>query len=38
MNKTELVDAVHDQAGGVDKKDVAAVIDALIEVVQGAVA
>ena len=38
MNKSELVDAVHSAAGGVDKKDVANVVDSLIEVVQGAVA
>ena len=38
MNKTELVDSVHDKAGGVDKKDVAAVVDAFIDVVQDAVA
>jgi DNA-binding protein HU-beta len=38
VNKTELVDAVHDKADGVDKKDVAAVLDALIDVVQDAVA
>ena len=38
MNKSELVDAVHSAAGGVDKKDVAAVVDSLIEVVQSAVA
>lgn len=38
MNKTELVDAIHSAAGGVDKKDVAEVVDAFINVVQGAVA
>jgi DNA-binding protein HU-beta len=38
VNKSELVDAVHSAAGGVDKKDVASVVDSLIEVVQGAVA
>lgn len=38
MNKSELVDAVHSAAGGVDKKDVASVVDSLIEVVQSAVA
>lgn len=37
MNKSELVDAVHSAAGGVDKKDVSTVVDKLIEVVQGAV-
>jgi DNA-binding protein HU-beta len=38
VNKTELVDAVHAEAGGVDKKDVADVVDAFISVIQGAVA
>jgi DNA-binding protein HU-beta len=37
VNKSELVDAVHSAAGGVDKKDAASVVDKLIEVVQGAV-
>jgi DNA-binding protein HU-beta len=37
VNKSELVDAVHSAAGGVDKKDVAHVVDSLIEVVQSAV-
>ena len=37
MNKSELVDAVHSAASGVDKKDVAAVVDSLIDVVQSAV-
>ena len=37
MNKSALIDAVHSAAGGVDKKDVATVVDKLIEVVQGAV-
>jgi DNA-binding protein HU-beta len=38
VNKTELVDAVHAQASGVDKKDVAEVIDKFIDVIQDAVA
>jgi DNA-binding protein HU-beta len=37
VNKTELVDAIHSAAGGVDKKDVAEVVDAFIRVVQDAV-
>jgi DNA-binding protein HU-beta len=37
VNKTELVDAIHSAAGGVDKKDVAEVVDAFIKVVQDAV-
>jgi DNA-binding protein HU-beta len=37
VNKSELVDEVHSAAGGVDKKDVANVIDKLIEVVERAV-
>ena len=38
MNKSELVDAVYDAAGGVDKKHVATVVDSFIEVVERAVA
>lgn len=39
MNKSELIDEVHSAAGGdVDKKDVATVIDNLIDVVERAVA
>ena len=39
MNKSELIDEVHSAAtGDVDKKDVATVIDNLIDVVESAVA
>ena len=39
MNKSELIDEVHSAAtGDVDKKDVATVIDNLIDVVERAVA
>jgi DNA-binding protein HU-beta len=39
VNKSELIDEVHSAAGGdVDKKDVATVVDNLIDVVERAVA
>lgn len=39
MNKSELIDEIHSAAGGdVDKKDVATVVDKLIDVVERAVA
>jgi DNA-binding protein HU-beta len=39
VNKSELIDEVHSAAGGdVDKKDVATVVDKLIDVVERAVA
>ncbi|MDQ6852513.1 MAG: HU family DNA-binding protein [Actinomycetota bacterium] len=39
MNKSELIDEIHSAAGGdVDKKDVATIVDKLIDVVERAVA
>jgi DNA-binding protein HU-beta len=39
VNKSELIDEIHSAAGGdVDKKDVATVVDKLIDVVERAVA
>jgi DNA-binding protein HU-beta len=39
VNKSELIDEIHSAAGGdVDKKDVATIVDKLIDVVERAVA
>jgi DNA-binding protein HU-beta len=38
VNKSELVDAIHSAASGVDKKDVAAVVDKFVDAVERAVA